>query len=412
MSMSDVKVSSSGRWSRLRGHIFACVALFGIAFAVSINMAGYQRSLSDPSATPYGHDYISFYAAGRLVIEGRPASAYDAEVHHLRQTEIGLAARGMGDDFYYYFGYPPTYLILIIPFAALGYTASVFMFLGTTMALAWFALGRIMGDRLASLAAIAGPGGIVTFIFGQNAFLTTGLIGLALVSLPEQQLLAGVLIGLLGVKPQLGLAFPILLMAGGYWRAFMAAALTVSAMALASVGLFGVDTWTAFLTQASTSHEKLLANSLVGYEKIESLLASLRFYDVPLPIAYAAQALLTLAVAIALTILWRRRSVAFEIRAAAAAAGTLLMTPMCLAYDLTIELVAVGFLYRLAVTTGWLRGEAMLLIFVVASPAIAAFRPEAPWFHAGFIGMVVLFASVMRRAWPVTRPTASPAPAI
>jgi hypothetical protein len=57
--------------------------------------------------------------------------------------------------------------------------------------------------------------------------------------LDRRPALAGMLIGLLVIKPQLGLFFPVILIASGRWRVFFAAALTAIAVTITTAVAFG-----------------------------------------------------------------------------------------------------------------------------------------------------------------------------
>src|SRR3954469_25592431 len=57
----------------------------------------------DPPTTT---DFVSFYAAGKLVLAGTPALAYNQAAH--AAVEVATTAPGIG---YQYFFYPPVYLL-------------------------------------------------------------------------------------------------------------------------------------------------------------------------------------------------------------------------------------------------------------------------------------------------------------
>jgi hypothetical protein len=57
-----------------------------------------------------------------------------------------------------------------------------------------------------------------------------------------------VLIGLLTLKPQLGVLFPFLLIASARWRVFASAAVTALAIAALTAALFGPQVWIDFVT--------------------------------------------------------------------------------------------------------------------------------------------------------------------
>jgi hypothetical protein len=314
------------------------------------------------------------------------------------QKQAAREAKG-GDGFadYYYFSYPPNYLTVMAPFATLPYFASFYAFMVLTGLVYLAAVLAILPSWRAALLAIAFPGALCTFIFGQNAFLTAGLAGLGLALLERRQVLAGVLIGLLCFKPQLGLAFPVVLAASGRWPAFIAAGATVVASVALSVALWGVEPWVALAAAAAGNKDILLDNSAVGFGKIMSLFAALRYGGVGVAPAYAAQALFAAAVAAALALLWRSRA-AFEVKAAACLAGTLLMTPFALPYDLMLQAPAIAFLVAHGMKHGFARGETFVLAILAVTPAVATLAFEGPLFLSGFGGLVLLFGWCLARA--------------
>ena len=76
-------------------------------------------------------------------------------------------------------------------------------------------------------------------LFGQNSVLTAGLAALALHLLGKRPVVAGVVIGLLAIKPQLAVVFPFVLIAARAWRTFAAAALSATLFAAAGIALTG-----------------------------------------------------------------------------------------------------------------------------------------------------------------------------
>jgi arabinofuranan 3-O-arabinosyltransferase len=77
----------------------------------------------------------------------------------------------------------------------------------------------------------------------QNGFLTSGL-ALWFLSLRERRpILAGICLGALTIKPQLGFLFPILLVIERRWTVMLVAGLTTVVMVLASIAAFGYAVW-------------------------------------------------------------------------------------------------------------------------------------------------------------------------
>jgi alpha-1,2-mannosyltransferase len=375
--------------------IAAIVMLVG----VSVGGLNYFRDANRAdSAALFGNDYVSFYAAGRLALAGHPEQAYARVAHDAMQRQAAVEAKGGGNlQNTYYFGYPPTYLSVITPFALLPYYPSLFVFQAITAVLYMAALWLIWPGWRTILFALAAPGACIAFGFGQNAFLTAGLVGLALVLLDRRPILAGVLIGCLAIKPQLGLAFPVVLVATLRWRAFAAAVATFLATVSVSLIWPGIEAWRGFASLFEISRSQLLENSRVGFDKIQSLFAALRLYDFPIATAYLAQAALAAAVAALLVTLWRSRA-DYRLKAAAAAVASLLMTPFCLAYDLLIEVPAAAFFIAYGSSRGFRSGEMAAIAVVLLSPLISA-TSDVGTSPVGFAGLVLFYALIVWRGW-------------
>ncbi|SCV00655.1 hypothetical protein CNECB9_750011 [Cupriavidus necator] len=124
-----------------------------------------------------------------------------------------------GGQFYLPWAYPPMFLLFVMPLALFPFAASYLIFIGSTAAIYIAALIRIVdipgAPRYAVwLPVVAFPGVHEAAIMGQNSLLTAGLAAWGLIHLRARPVLSGVLIGLLSIKPQLALLFPVALVAG------------------------------------------------------------------------------------------------------------------------------------------------------------------------------------------------------
>jgi hypothetical protein len=147
--------------------------------------------------------------------------------------------------------YPPNTLLLALPFGLLPWWFSYGGFIG----LSWAAMAvslRLWYHRTSLyVLALAGvtlsPAAAYTFGAGQNSFLSAALLLGGFWQLGRRPVLAGVLLGLLAYKPQLGLLIPVALIAAGAWRSIAAAAATVVGMLLISLIVPGPAIWLGFL---------------------------------------------------------------------------------------------------------------------------------------------------------------------
>src|SRR5262249_10839556 len=155
-----------------------------------------------------------------------------------QEAAVGHAFEGA-----YRWHYPPPFLFAAALGALLPFVPAGLAWLVATGAAYAAAIRGIVGDRVGWLFALGFPGAIWDVTAGANGFLTAALIGGALGWLERQPVLAGCCLGLLTFKPQLGVLFPLVLVATGRWRAFVAAAVTTVAVAALSWLAFGSAPW-------------------------------------------------------------------------------------------------------------------------------------------------------------------------
>jgi hypothetical protein len=341
----------------------------------------------DAFGRPLGTDFSNVWAAGRLVLEGAPQAAYDVPLHAAEQArEFGTGAP------FYGWHYPPMFLGLAAALATLPYLPALIVWQAATLPLYLAALFAILGrSRHVLLAGLAFPAVFVNLTHGHNGFLTAGLFGLGLATLDRRPALAGALFGLLAYKPQFGLLLPLVLIGTGRWTATIAAAATALATAGASLLLFGPETWAGFFASAEFTRTIVLENGTTGWHKIMSAFAAARAVGAPVEFAYAVQAATTLAVAAVTLRLWRSEA-PFGRKAAALLAGSLLVTPYALDYDLMLLAPAIAFLVRDALASGWRRGEVITLAAVGLSPLVARAIAEATLIPAGLLAVAALFS--------------------
>ena len=101
----------------------------------------------------------------------------------------------------------------------------------------------------------------VYLLCGQvSAFVAVLLIGVYRL-IDRRPMLAGFLIALLTVKPQLGLLIPLFLLATGRFRVFGYAAAFSIAFIGASAAIFGVDVWRVYLETGIANQSTTLVES-------------------------------------------------------------------------------------------------------------------------------------------------------
>lgn len=345
-------------------------------------------------------DFINVWAAGRLVLDGHPALAYDWDV----QKQVELAQ--LGQDFVGYFAwhYPPPFLFVASWLARLPYGVAYVGWMVVSVVPYLVVMRTVTGRHFGILLALAFPAVFSNTLVGQNGFLTAALIGGTLYLLPIRPVLAGICLGLLSYKPQYGLLFPIVLIASAQWRAFVSAAITAVSLALISWLAFGSESWQAFVHWLPMFSQAFLTEGKAPWWKMQSLFALVRYFGGSEPLAWAFHWVFTAGVATVLALMWRGR-LPYILKAAALAAGTLLTTPYLFMYDMTVLAIAVAFLVRVGLKSGFRAHEPLALSGAFALIVVYIFT-GAP---VGLGATLLVAALILRRAGPWWR---EPAPAL
>lgn len=377
---------------RVRSYTRILFIVFVFGFAIWIGLA---PGLIDHAGKPLGTDFMSFYAASKLALGGHGAQAWDPAAH--QAAEDAIFGRSLG---YWAFFYPPPYLLLCLPLAAAPYGAALLLWLGAssaavvTLARKW--LGSLTSSPVALIPLLAFPALWINAGNGQNAAIMTAIALGGCLWLPQRPVIAGLLFGLLVMKPQLGLALPLLLILSGRWTTLAAAGLSALVLCLSAWLLVGTSGYLAFWHDSALARAAL-DQGLVPPDRMQSLFAALKVLGAPTALAYLAQALLALgALAVAGYVVWRHKPDAAAL-GALMIATTLLLTPFLLDYDLLLCAVPLGWLVMRGVTTGFRPWEKLTGLLVYVLPLMS--RPLAIGLHVSVAPYVLLalYLCVLRR---------------
>jgi hypothetical protein len=314
--------------ARLRGYLWL-LALLNLAALVWL--IGSSSGGIDRNGYLLGTDFLSFWAAGKVLLAG--GSAYDAAAHIAAQRAIYAGHSG-----YSAFFYPPPFLLVCAPLGLGGYFPSLVLWLAATGAAFAVALRpwlHWLSRSQFALAVAAFPAVLLTVTHGQTSFLAAALLGGGVwLAVSGRKGWAGVLFGLAVIKPQFGLLVPVALLAAREWRVIVSAAATALGSAALATLAFGPEIWAAWYA-ASGSAQSAMAGGAIGFAKMQSLFAAVRLAGGSAELAYGLQGVLAVALAALIFALFRRHGFTRESGAALLVAA-LLATPFVLDYDLLL----------------------------------------------------------------------------
>ncbi|WP_024507475.1 glycosyltransferase family 87 protein [Bradyrhizobium sp. ARR65] len=391
---------------------FLLLVAMCLAMQASVNLIMYFHGLSDGSR--FGGDFICFWNAAHRVRQGDIASIYEPDTWHriLSTNEPGVIS---------WFVYPPFTLFALWPLGGATYNEAVLAWSLVPLAF-YFALIVLLAKR-SGLGAGANPACdhnwprtqacavLIAFslpFLGANLFCgqTGALIAVFFLGAayfwPKRPVLAGICVGLLAIKPQMGLLIPFALIASGRWRTIAAAATTVLSLIVLSTIWLGAAIWTDYFRMT-----QLFGRFIgKGYYQIQQLVVgpyvSLQGAGMPAALAGFLQAVVSVAVLGVIIQVFSQREPhkqddgRLDLRLALLAAGTLLVTPYSLSYDTPLLILSFIPLLARSWRDGWEGIELASLTALLALPyaQLLAVGSHVPF---AFLALLLWFGVLYRR---------------
>lgn len=309
------------RW--VRTIALACTLAFVIDLVIGI---------AQSSTSAEAPDFVSFWAAGHLTARGQPAIAYDIATHNLVER---MAAHVQG---IIPFPYPPPFLFITAPlgFKPFWLSYACWVCAGSALYLFasrfWFPASR----------AWTHPAAHVNVLIGQTGLLTSSVCLLGLAQLGQRPLLAGAVLGLLVIKPQVFLLVPVALLAAREWKAIVGAIGSMFFLLGSALLAFGASTYAAFF-KVLPVFGGLLQSGAWKWSELASVFALARWLGLPHAVAVAMQAIIALT---ATFIVWKAWRYDHPAKVPTLAAGTLLVPPYLFAYDTLLLILPIAWLVQ------------------------------------------------------------------
>jgi hypothetical protein len=335
MSMTLAKAASWLTPKRLRAHGLMLALCLWSVYLWNITTPG----LLDRAGNLKGTDFLHFYTLGSLALSHRGADLYNMQAQSVLAAERVPAAAGIR----YLPLYPPQVSILFAPFARLSYSSALILWLalsaliyGVCVYTVWRSCPNLQNYRLTVLIlALAFPAFWHLIAWGQTSALALACFTLAFFALRSQQeFAAGLALGCLIFKPQLGIAAAVVFVATRRWKVIAGALLSSSAQLATAWIYYGPDslrTWIQLLLRVP-SLLPLLEPKLYQTHSLRTFWTMLLPWPCLNLALYIATALLTLALAVRC---WQS-NLPLSLRYSALLLATVLVAPHLTVYDLVI----------------------------------------------------------------------------
>ncbi|CAG2151336.1 glycosyltransferase family 87 protein [Ralstonia mannitolilytica] len=372
------------------------LAVFLLIFTLG---AWVTNGFTDTRITGPGSDFSVFWGASHIALHGHPLDAYDIDKIMVVINQFGTLEAGSERILPWL--YPPTFLLVVLPLSLLPLWPSYLLFMLATSGLYVKATTRLLGDKVdarqhAWMSVVSSPAVFVTVLMGQNSMLTAGLAATAVAWLDKRPVLAGIAMGLLAIKPQLALLFPVVLLVTRAWKTMASAAVTAVLFAAISVAVCGWDTVPAFIRSAHWAETNLVEHGGTAWYVMPTFLAAARAAGIGIKLAYAIQMSVAVLAALAAAIVWRRTSDT-GLRVAALATATLLISPYVRAYELTWLVVAIAGYVSHGIRFGLSGMERGLLVAAWLLPVFEFTNPLFQLPQVGPFFLVAMMAMTVHR---------------
>lgn len=343
----------------------------------------------------WGFDFPAFYTASLMAQDGTLANAFDgAAFYELLQRNFP------GTDSSFYWLYPPTFAVLILPLAFLPYGAAYLLWCAAGLVAYGLAMRLLAGNREITLAAIAFPAVYLSLYHGQNSLFVAALFAVAARALlKKQDWQAGLWIALILIKPHFGLLIPFVLLAARGWRAFFWSSLFSVAFLCLATAIFGLSYWQAFLEASGQPRAMLEDEAAAAW--LSSVFGLARSLGFGLAIAWVLQAV-TVLVTLSVCGYSAWKDGLTRLTLALMITGSLLIMPYCRVYDLAV--LGVAGVLIIPEIRDWRKYEREALFAAVLLPLFTGPLANATGLSTGALPALIFFVILSRRLLPVFTP--------
>jgi alpha-1,2-mannosyltransferase len=405
-----VSSDKRGSWltsRRLRAHGTILAVCLWSFYAWNVATPG----LRDRNGNLKGTDFLHLYTLGSLATAHRGADLYDMQAQATLAAQRVPEATGVR----YLPLYPPQVSILFAPLASFSYGWALILWWGCCTAVygiccysLWRACPRLRryGQTVVILAA-AFPAFFHLIAWGQTSAIALACFTLMFFLLRDgREFLAGLVLGCLIFKPQLGVAAAIVFVAIGAWKAVLAATVSAAGQLFAGVLYYGIEPFRHWV--------RMLWNVRAVLPLLEPKLYqthSLRtFWPMLLPwpeLSFGLYLyLLSAAFVLGLTIAcWRRsQAMPLSLRYSALLFASVLVAPHLTVYDLVILAPAFLLLADWLVAQPLTESSRRLGTLLYLTYMLPLIGPFARWTHVQL--SVIAMAAALYVIWQICRESA------
>ncbi len=355
-------------------------------------------TLRDRNGNLKGTDFLHFYTLGSLAAGHRGGDLYNIEAQSAAASALVPESRGVR----YLPLYPPQVSMLFVPFARLSYGAALALWwacsalvYGVCCYAVWRvcpSLRRFRGTI--ALLALGFPAFFHLIAWGQTSALALACFTGAFLSLRKRgEFTAGLCLGCLIFKPQLGIAAAIVFLVLGAWRVVLGAVLAAVTQIIAGIVYYGTAPFRSWLQVL-----RELPSLLAAFEPRPYQTHCLRtFWTMIVPWGAAAMVLYGISAVLVLSctvFIWKRAK-SLSLKYSALMVATVLVSPHLTVYDLVILAPAILLLAHWTIAQSIRPTRMTILLYLVYVLPLLGFVTR--WIHVQL--SVVAMAALLLCIW-------------
>jgi len=258
----------------------------------------------DPPCITPECDFSVFWPAGFMARTGDLLQVYQTQM--FESWGQGIFPPGLMRETFYY---PPTMLLPAALISYVPFEAGFFVWTAALLALSATLLRRAGYSWIVVAATLLSPAALWNTELGQLGAVGGALLLAGLALAARAPLAGGALLGILSLKPQIGLLVPALFLGQRNWRAAITFASVCVAIATLSLVVFGPGIWSEYLTLGRQAAGAVINAAFIPRMSEGggvSVFWSLRSLGADLTAAYAGQGMVSLAAMAAGVWVWRQ----------------------------------------------------------------------------------------------------------
>lgn len=363
-----------------------------ISFYSALSMAIFLvHILTDtPKISPTFIDFAIFYAAAKFAVSGQVLAVYDID---LLNKSIEFFTGYINNDIPLAWLYQPYVLLFFMPLVFLPYKYALFIWMLSGISIYLFCAYKYIDRKDLLIPLLGFPGFWYNFLWGQQSYFLTGLIGLAFYYLNKKPLLSSFLLSIALVKPHLVASCFLLLLFMRKWKVVCTTIFFYISYIVVSLLVFPVSVWPAYKQSINWITETILLSNNLFISINLSVYNMFKFAGYENTLSLTLQTITSCLALYILHLCWKNQATDITLKLSALFITCLLTTPYTLQYDFALIGLPIIFYYNHALRYGWIFVyEKMLLCTMWILPIISLFIVI---FQHVQITPVVLFISLI-----------------